>query len=112
MKAAVLHQRGDAPRYEEYPEPTPEPGQIVVKVKAVALENVDKAVAQGTHYASDQFMPALPAIVGFDGIGMLEDGRLVGFGGMRPPYGSMAQTAVIPDGYYVEIADGLDPAVA
>jgi NADPH:quinone reductase-like Zn-dependent oxidoreductase len=64
MKAAVLHQFGQAPRYEDFPAPTLEPGELLVRVKAVALENVDKAMARGTHYASRQFLPKLPAIVG------------------------------------------------
>ena len=36
MKAAVLHKFGKAPRYEDFPDPTPE-DEIVIQVKAVAL---------------------------------------------------------------------------
>jgi len=36
--------------------------QLLVTVKAVALETSIKAVAAGTHFASAQFMPQLPAI--------------------------------------------------
>lgn len=112
MKAAVLHQRGAAPRYEDFPDPTPNAEQILVHVKAVALENVDKAVAAGTHYASSQFMPSLPAIVGFDGIGALDDGRMIGFGGMTPPYGAMAEKVVIPAGHFAPVPAGIDPVIA
>src|ERR1051325_10756704 len=94
MKAAVLHAFGETPKFEDFPDPTPGPDELLVHVKAVALENVDKATARGVHYASRQFYPALPAIISFDGIGMLDDGRLIGFGGMKPPYGSMAEKAV------------------
>jgi NADPH2:quinone reductase len=112
MKAAVLHTFGEAPRFEDFPDPTPSSDEILLQVKAVALENVDKAMAQGTHFGGAQFLPALPAIVAFDGIGALEDGRLVGFGGIRPPYGAMAEKVVIPRGYYAAIPEGIDAVTA
>lgn len=112
MKAAVLHNLGETPHYEDFPDPSVGPDELIVHVKAVAFENVDKAVAQGSHFATRQFMPSLPAIVGFDGIGMLEDGRLVGFGGIRPPYGAMAEKTVIKAGYFVPVPDGVDPVTA
>lgn len=112
MKAAVLHQFGETPRYEDFPDPIPGEEEILVHVKAVALENVDKMVAAGTHFSSRKMMPNLPAVVSFDGIGMLDDGRLVGFGGVRPPYGSMAEMTVIPKGYFVPVPDGVDAPTA
>ena len=112
MKAAVLHKFGRAPRYEDFPDPTLEDGEILIQVKAVALENIDRAMARGSHYAIRQFLPHLPAIVGSDGIGMSDDGRLIGFGGMKPPYGSMAEKAAIPALYQVPIPDGVDAATA
>ena len=112
MKAAVLHHFGSIPRYEEFPDPTPGKEEILVQVKAVALEHVDKAMAKGTHYASRQLLPTLPAIVGTDGIAMRDDGQLVGFGGLRSPYGAMAEKAVFPKAYHVPIPDGVDAASA
>jgi NADPH:quinone reductase-like Zn-dependent oxidoreductase len=84
----------------------------LVQVKAVALENIDKMMADGSHFASQHFLSKLPAIVGFDGIGMLEDGKLVGFGGLQAPYGAMAEKTVIPQGYHVPIPDGVDAVIA
>jgi NADPH:quinone reductase-like Zn-dependent oxidoreductase len=112
MKAAVLHKFGETPKFEDFPDPLPGERQILVHVKAVALENVDKVMADGSHYASQQFLSTLPAIVGFDGIGMLEDGRLVGFGGVKSPYGAMAEKTIIPEGYYVAIPEGIDAVTA
>jgi NADPH2:quinone reductase len=112
MKAAVLHQFGEVPRYEDFPDPIAGVDEILVHVKAVGLENVDKMVAAGTHFASRKMMPNLPAVVSFDGIGTLEDGRLVGFGGVRPPYGSMADVTVIPKAYFVPVPDGVDAPTA
>ncbi|MGB8214880.1 MAG: zinc-binding alcohol dehydrogenase family protein [Anaerolineales bacterium] len=112
MKAAVLHHFGQAPRFEDFPDPIPAAGQLLVYVKAVVLENVDKATAMGAHYASQQLFPSLPAVVGHGGIGALEDGRLVGFGGVKPPYGAIAEKVVIPQGYFVPIPDGVDAITA
>ena len=112
MKAAVLHKFGELPKFEDFPDPTAGEGQILVHVKAVALENVDKVMAEGSHFASQQFLSTLPAIVGFDGIGMLEDGRLVGFGGVKAPYGAMAEKTIIPEGYYVPVPEGVDAVTA
>jgi NADPH2:quinone reductase len=112
MKAAVLHRFGKAPCYQEFSDPMPGQDEIAVRVRAVALENIDRALAGGDHYAVRQLMPRLPAILGTDGIGMLEDGRLVAFGGMRPPFGSMAETAVIPRLATVPVPEGVDAATA
>jgi NADPH2:quinone reductase len=112
VKAAVLHRFGKSPRYEDFADPTPGQDEIVIQVKAVALENIDRAMAKGTHFSTRQFLPQLPAIPGSDGIGLTEDGRLIGFGGMRPPYGSMAERAAIPAAYQVPIPDGVDAVTA
>jgi len=112
MKAAVLHNFGEIPHYEEFPDQTPGSGDIVIQVKAVALENVDKAIAKGTHYSSATFFPRFPAIVGHSGIGALPDGTLAGFGGIKNPYGAMAEKVVVPQGYYAPVPQGIDAAVA
>ncbi|HEU5383310.1 MAG TPA: zinc-binding alcohol dehydrogenase family protein, partial [Ktedonobacteraceae bacterium] len=112
MKAAVLHHFGDIPRYEDFPDPTPLEEEILARVKAVALENFDRALAKGTHYARRQLLPTLPAIVGTDGIALRDDGQLIGFGGLRPPYGSMAEKAVFPKTHCVPIPEGVDAATA
>ncbi|MBB2744157.1 UNVERIFIED_ORG: NADPH2:quinone reductase [Microbispora rosea subsp. rosea] len=111
MKAAVLHEVGGIPRYEDFPDPVAGDGEVIIDVKAVAVENVDKAIAAGTHYASEKYIGRFPAIPAFDGIGALPDGTLVGFGDIRPPYGALAEKAVVPQGSYVPIPDGIDPAV-
>jgi hypothetical protein len=35
---------------------------VLVRVEAVAVENVDRAIVAGTHYTAAQFQAALPAI--------------------------------------------------
>ncbi|GAA3837207.1 zinc-binding alcohol dehydrogenase family protein [Sphaerisporangium flaviroseum] len=112
MKAAVLHEAGGIPRYEDFPDPVAGDDEVIIDVKAVAVENVDKAIAAGTHYASEKYIGRFPAIPAFDGIGALPDGTVVGFGNIRLPYGALAEKAVVPQGSYVPIPDGIDPAVA
>jgi len=112
MKAAVLHERGEIPRYEEFPDPVAGEGEVIIDVRAVAVENVDRAVAAGTHFASAQLMPHLPAIPCFDGIGALPDGTLVGFGLPRPPYGALAEKTVVAEANVIPAPEGIDPAVA
>jgi len=112
VKAAVLHEYGGVPRYEDFPDPIAGDGEVIIEVKAVAVENVDKMVAAGTHYASKQFMPQVPAIPCFDGVGVLPDGSVVGFGNTRPPYGALAEKTVVAETNVVPMPEGLDPAVA
>jgi NADPH2:quinone reductase len=112
MKAAVLHKVGGIPRYEDFPDPVPGEHEVIIGVKAVAVENVDKRIAAGTHYASQQYIAQLPAIPAFDGIGALPDGTIVGFGNPRPPYGALAEKTVVPKGAYMPIAEDIDPATA
>lgn len=112
MKAAVLHEVGGIPRYEEFPDPVAADGELIVDVQAVAVENVDKMIAAGQHYASGQYTTRLPAIPGFDGVGTLPDGTLVGFGLPRAPYGALAERTVVADGHVTPIPAGLEAVTA
>lgn len=95
MYAAVLHAMGTAPRYEEFPEPVvnDNEAEVIVHVQAASLKPVDKQLAGGSHYASRR---ELPCVCGSDGVGHLDDGQRVFFGGPRPPHGAMAQRTVVP----------------
>lgn len=110
MYAAVIHQFGQTPRYEEFASPVPREGQTLIHVKASVLENFDKGAVAGTHYSSKKLFPQLPAIVGTDGVGMTGDGRLVSFGRISAPYGAFAEQTVA--GFALSIPDGIDPAEA
>jgi NADPH:quinone reductase-like Zn-dependent oxidoreductase len=82
MKAAVLHEVGKAPRYREFAEPTPEEKEALVTMRAASLKNIDRMMADGSHYDAQQ---ELPAVAGVDGVGVLEDGTRVYCGGCRSP---------------------------
>ena len=66
MKATRLHDYGDADQfvYEDAPDPTPGPGEVVVEVAAVSLNPLDVTVRSGAFAA---FMPiSFPATLGWD----------------------------------------------
>jgi NADPH:quinone reductase-like Zn-dependent oxidoreductase len=92
MKAAVLRALGKPPRFEEFPDPKPSQGEVIVHVKAASLKNIDKMMASGSHYDSHR---QLPVVCGTDGVGILDDGTRVFCGGSRPPYGMMAERTVL-----------------
>ncbi|MBY8861636.1 zinc-binding alcohol dehydrogenase family protein [Nocardia sp. CA2R105] len=112
MKAAVLHEVGGVPKYEDFADPVAGEGEVVLEVRAVAVENVDKMIAAGQHYASNAYVARLPMIPGFDGVGALPDGTLVGFANPVPPYGALAERTVVTTGNLAPIPEGLDPVAA
>ena len=109
MRAAVLRELAKPPRVEEFSEPTPSDGEVLIQVCAAALKSVDKQMAAGTHYASPS---EFPVICGTDGVGRLEDGTRVFFGGRRRPYGTMAQRAVAKRALCFPIPEDLDNITA
>src|SRR5579864_1878831 len=105
MKAAVLHELGKVPRCEDFAEPTAGEGEVVVRVRSASLKAVDKQLASGSHYASPR---ELPVVCGTDGVGDLEDGTRVFFGGARRPYGAMAERTVVPRAFCFPAPSGID----
>lgn len=111
MKAAVVHEVGGVPRYEDFPDPVPQDGEVLLRVRAVAVENVDRAIVAGEHYTAARYLAALPMIPTFDGVGELPDGTLVTFGNVRPPYGALAELCAVDPGLTRPIPAGIDPTV-
>jgi NADPH2:quinone reductase len=109
MNAAVLHTFGSPPRFEHFPDPVPNEGEALVQVRAASLKPVDKQLAEGAHFASPR---ALPLVCGVDGVGTLEDGRRVFFGGPRAPYGAMAERTVASRRFCFPVPDGVDDETA
>ena len=109
MKAAVLRKLGEAPRFEEFAEPVAGADEVVVRVRAASLKSIDRQLASGTHYASPR---ELPVVCGTDGVGDLEDGTRVLFGGARKPYGVMAERTVAPPAFCFPVPTGMDDATA
>jgi NADPH:quinone reductase-like Zn-dependent oxidoreductase len=109
MRAAVLHDYGATPRVGAFADPTAGPGQVVVDVAAAGLHHLDLHKATGRFYLGP---PPLPSVVGTDGVGRTGDGRRAYFDATVPPYGSMAERALVPQEALFEVADGIDDATA
>lgn len=111
MHAAVLHTIGAAPRYEEFPEPVigDKEREVIVHVHAASLKPIDKQLASGSHYASGG---EFPRVCGSDGVGHLDDGQRVFFGGPRPPHGAMAQRTVVPRAFTFPIPENVNDETA
>jgi NADPH2:quinone reductase len=105
----VLNAPGKPPRCEEFPDPRPSQGEVLVHVRAASLKNVEKAMASGSHYDSHR---ELPVVCGIDGVGVLDDGSRVFCGGCRPPFGMMAERAAVPRAYCLPVPEGVDDATA
>lgn len=107
MKAAVLHQEGTAPRYDDFPQPVPDNDQqVLVSVRAASIKQLDLLKASGKHYTH---YASMPAVVGFDGVGSLENGQRIYATGAT---GMLAEQALVMNNRWTIVPDGLDDALA
>ena len=107
MKAAILEKFGESPKYKDFPDPEIQNDeQLLLHVKAASVKNLDKLRASGNHYASHT---ELPAVVGTDGVGILEDGTRVYAQGIT---GMMAEKAIVHKNKYTLIPENLDFNIA
>ena len=109
MKAALVQSFDAPPVYTDFPAPTAAEGEQLVTVKAAALHQIVKSLANGSHYGSTGELPFIP---GVDGAGTLADGTRVYFGGARFPYGTMCEQTVISGPMFIPLPDGISDAVA
>lgn len=109
MQAAVVYSLNAPPRFEQFREPELQEGEVLVEVKAAGLHPIVKSLASGMHYGSTG---ELNFIAGLDGVGRLPDGRRVYFGGIRKPFGSMAEHAAVPSSMCIPLADTLKDEIA
>lgn len=107
MNAALVESFQSPPRYAEFEDPTPQPGESAIRVLAAGLHPIVKALAKGTHYGSSGKLPFVP---GLDGVGRLEDGQRVFFGIARPPFGSMAERTVARPPFLFALPDAIGDA--
>src|SRR5277367_4677200 len=105
MNAAIVDDFKNPPRYSTFPDPVAGAGEKLVTVVAAGLHQIVKALANGSHYGSTGELPFIP---GVDGVGRLEAGKRVFFGGGRSPYGTFAERALAPSWMSIELPDGLD----
>lgn len=105
MNAAVVSSFQSPPRYASFADPIAADGEVLIKVSAVGLHQIVKALASGSHYMSADH---LPFIAGIDGTGRLENGTRVYFGMSRPPFGTLAERCVTTRAMCLDLPDTLD----
>jgi len=107
MKAAVLVQEGTFPKYADFPNPVPENDeQVLITVKAAPITPFEIHKASGNHYTH---YGHFPVVVGTDGVGVLEDGRLIYAVGIS---GMMGEKALVRKNAWTVLPDNIDLAVA
>jgi NADPH2:quinone reductase len=98
MRAIRVHQFGEPEvlRYEETPDPTPGPGQVVIKVHAIGVNPVETYIRAGK-YGPRQF----PYVPGTDAAGTIQ---AVGSGVTQFKAGDRVYTASTLSGAYAQLA--------
>lgn len=109
MRAAIVSPIDMPPSYGDFPEPQASEGEVVIRVLAAPLSPIDKGLAVGRHYSGAAEANYVP---GIDGVGISPDGKRVYFLFLQPPFGSMADQALVPAGSVVRIPDSVGDARA
>jgi NADPH:quinone reductase-like Zn-dependent oxidoreductase len=109
MKAAVVYKKGELPKYAEFQDPiATNENEVLISVKAVAITNLDKGIASGEHYSSENENQN-GTVIGSDGIGLLENGTRVYARGIS---GTIAEKALVEKNRMVALPDGIEDATA
>ena len=99
MKAAVLP-AVDAPfELRDVPDPVPQDGEVLVRVRAAGINFLDVLIRRGRYPQ----MPELPAVLGYELSGELEDGARVM---AMVTTGGYAELAAVPRASLVPLPDG------
>jgi NADPH2:quinone reductase len=105
MKGVVVNSLGNAPSYQDFPDPVPNSDESLVEIVAAGLHPIVKAIAAGQHYSSKS---VVPFVAGIDAVGRFEDGKIAYCLAARPPYGTMADRTVVIHEKSIPLPDGLD----
>jgi NADPH:quinone reductase-like Zn-dependent oxidoreductase len=73
MKAIVLHEYGPPSKlkYEDFPDPKPGPGEVLIAVRAISVNPIDLKMRSGA--AKDHFPVTFPGILGRDIAGLVRE---------------------------------------
>ncbi len=111
MKAIRVHEHGgpEVLRYEDVPDPRPQPGEAVVRVEAVGVNFID------VYNRTGLYKETLPVTLGREGAGTVvavapgvqdvAPGDRVAWAGV---FGAYAEQAAVPADRLVRLPDGLD----
>jgi NADPH:quinone reductase-like Zn-dependent oxidoreductase len=100
VKAVRIHEDGgpEVLRYEDAPDPSPGPGEVLVQLRAASLNHLDIWIRKG--------LPSVPKprILGADGAGLLENGeRVVINPGLEHADGRITVVGEHMDGTHAEL---------
>jgi NADPH2:quinone reductase len=99
LKAAVLPAVDGAFELREVPDPVPQDGEALVRVRAAGINFLDVLIRRGRYPQ----MPELPAVLGYELSGELEDGTRVM---ALVTTGGYAEFAAVPRSSLVPLPDG------
>ena len=105
MKAAVIYQKGELPKYTDFPDPVAKnDDEVLITMKAAAIKHFDKSTASGKHYSAENKQQT-GTVIGGDGVGLLDDGtRVFGLG----ISGTIAERALIDKRKMVRLPEEID----
>ena len=112
MRAAVVHQLGQAPEPLDHKDPVPAPGHTLVRMTAAAINPIDVTISSGKHPLG---RPGLPHVPGIEGVGVVVESdalapgtrvRVQVPGGLVD--GTLAELVIAPDASCLPIPDGVD----
>jgi NADPH:quinone reductase-like Zn-dependent oxidoreductase len=121
MKAVVLHAYGPPSnlKYEDFADPSPNPGEVLVRVHAAGVNPIDWKIRSGA--TASRFTTTFPAILGYDFAGTVQalgDG-VTGFAAGDRVFGRTAncyaelttvkatELAKVPEGLDLTVAGGI-----
>ena len=118
MKAVVLHEYGPPSKlkYEDFPDPRPGRGEVLVAVRAASINPIDFKMRSGV--AKEHFPVTFPAILGRDVAGIVRElgegvkDFAVGDRVFALAWGTYAELCVVKASELAKIPDGLDMTVA
>ena len=118
MKAVVLHEYGPPSKlkYEDFPNPRPGPGEVLVAVRAASINPIDWKMRSGV--AKAHFPVTFPAILGRDVAGIVRElgegvkDFAVGDRVFALAWGTYAELCVVKADILAKIPEGLDLTVA
>ena len=118
MKAVVLHEYGPPSKlkYEDFPDPKPGRGEVLVAVRATSLNPIDWKMRSGV--TKEYFPVTFPAILGRDVAGIVRElgegvkDFAIGDRVFALAWGTYAELCVVKASELARIPDGLDMTVA
>lgn len=106
MRAAVIHERNAPPVVEDFPEPQPQDGCVLIDIDTAGLGGWDVlgAYRLGVSY---------PCVIRGEGVGCTVDGKRVYFGERSvQPFGAWAERTLVPIEEVWNVPDDVDDKTA